>query len=73
MIFIINYNWVSTRWQWSVNSDTNKKGTVIYMTRNNTQNNTKTQNTRNRKENIQNKTTNIKRITKKNIKRVLTT
>jgi hypothetical protein len=35
------------------------------MRRNNTQNNTKTENTQNRKQNIQNKKTNIKRITKK--------
>jgi hypothetical protein len=35
------------------------------MGRNNTRNNTKTKNTLNRKQNIQNKKTNIKRIIKK--------
>ena len=35
------------------------------MGRNNTQNNTKTQNTKNRKQNIQKKKTNIKQIIKK--------
>ena len=42
------------------NSHTNRNETIIYMRRNNTQNNTKTQNTKNRKQNIQNKKTNIK-------------
>ena len=43
MIFI-NCNWVSTRWQWSVNLYTDRKYTTIYMKRNSLQNNTKTQN-----------------------------
>ena len=57
MIFITCI-WVSTRWQvgkilqkWKI-----KK---LYVGRNNTQNNTKTQRTQNKKQNIQNKETNI--------------
>jgi hypothetical protein len=46
---------VSTRWQWSVNLNTNRKQTTMYMRRNHTQNNTKTQNTQNRKQSIQKK------------------
>jgi len=42
------------------------------MERNNTQNNTKTQNAQNRKQNIKNKKTNIKRIIK-NIKLLIRT
>jgi hypothetical protein len=42
------------------NSHTNRNETTIYMRRNNTQKNTKTQNTQNRKQNIQNKKTNTK-------------
>jgi hypothetical protein len=34
----------------------------MYMGRNNTKNNTKTQNTQNREQNVQNRTINIKRI-----------
>jgi len=44
MIFIY-CNCVSTRWQRSVNLYRNRKETAIYRRRNNTQNNTKTQNT----------------------------
>ena len=58
---------VSTRWQWSVHLNTNRKQTTMYMRRNNTQNNTETQNTQNRKQNIQKKKTN-KRRRIKNIK-----
>jgi hypothetical protein len=48
MIFV-NYTCVSTRWQWSINLYTNRKETTVYMTRNNTQNKTKTQKTQNTK------------------------
>ena len=41
---------VSTRWQWSVNLYKNSKETAVYKMRNNTQNNTQTQNTQNRKQ-----------------------
>jgi hypothetical protein len=40
MIFVY-CNWVSTRWQWSVNLYKNRKETAIYERRNNTENNTK--------------------------------
>jgi hypothetical protein len=49
MIFIY-CNWVSTRWQWSVNMYKNRKETDVYERRNNTQNNTKAQNTQNTKQ-----------------------
>ena len=39
-----------------------RKDTTIFTRRNNTQNDTKTQNTQSRKQNTQNKTTNIKRV-----------
>jgi len=71
MIFIY-CNWVSTRWQWSVDLYKNRKETDIYRRRNNTQNSTQnntqksreTQNTqnRNKKTKQENKyTENIKR------------
>ena len=50
MIFIY-CNWVSTLWQRSVDLYVNRKETAIYRRGNNTQNNTRTQNTQNRKEN----------------------
>jgi hypothetical protein len=71
VIFIKCYQ-VSTWWQWSVNLYTNRRQTTIHMTRKETQYNTKTHNTENRNQNIQNKETDIKRITK-NTKRVITT
>jgi len=49
MIFIY-CNYVSTRWQWSVDLYKNKKETAVYKRRNSTQNNTKTQNTQNKKQ-----------------------
>ena len=48
MIFIYS-NWVSTRWQWSVNLYKNRNEIDIYISRNNTQNNTKTKNIQNKK------------------------
>ena len=67
MIFIY-CNRFSTRSQWSVNMySTNRKETAIYKRRNNKQNNAKAQN----KRNIQNNNTDIKRIFKKNISRVI--
>jgi len=69
MMFIY-CNWVSTRWQWSVDLYKNRKETAIYMRRNNTrnitQNITKTQNTQHRKQetNIKGKLSNDK-ITKR--------
>jgi len=58
----IHCNWVSGRWQWSVNLYKNRKETAIYKRRN-TQNNTKTQNSQT--ENIHTKQENKH---KKNIK-----
>jgi hypothetical protein len=49
MIFIY-CNWVSTRWQRSVDMYKNRKETAIYRRGNDVQNNTKTQNTQNRKQ-----------------------
>jgi hypothetical protein len=43
MIFI-NCDWVSTRWQFSVNLHINIKETTIYVRKNNTKNNEKTHN-----------------------------
>jgi len=61
MIFIY-CNWVSHRWQRSVDLYKNRKETVIYKRRNNTQN----RNTEYTKQKIkkQNKITNIQRILK---------
>ena len=42
----VNCCWISTLWQWSVKLYTNIKQTTIYMGRNNTENSTKTQNTK---------------------------
>jgi hypothetical protein len=50
-VIFINCNWVSNRWQWSVNLYTNKEAAAIYTRRENT----KTQNTQNRKQNIKNR------------------
>jgi len=47
MIFIY-CNWISTRWQWSVDLYKSSKETAICKWRNNTQNNTKTHNLQNR-------------------------
>jgi hypothetical protein len=49
MIFIY-CNWISTRWQWSVDLYKNTKETAICKWRNNTQNNTKTHNLQNIKQ-----------------------
>ena len=58
----IGCNWVSTWWQWSVHLYKKYvRGRYIQKKKQN-QNNTKAQNTQNRKKNIQNKKTNIKRI-----------
>ena len=43
-------NWFSNQWQWSEDLYKNSKETAIYKRRNNTQNNTETQNTQNRKQ-----------------------
>ena len=64
IVFDIHCSWVSTRWQWSVNLYTNRKETTKYVRRNNT----KTQNTLNRKRNVQNKK---EANNKKNTKRVI--
>jgi hypothetical protein len=64
MVFIY-CGWVSTRWQWLVDLYKNKKETAIYKRRNNTQSNTKTQNTQDRK-----KKTRVK-IILKNLSRVI--
>ena len=50
MMFIYR-NWVSTRWQRSVNLYKSRKETAIYKRRNNTQNKTK-KNTQNKKQNL---------------------
>ena len=44
-VIFIYCNWISTRWQWSVNLYKNREETAIYRRRINT----KTQNTQNRK------------------------
>ena len=49
----IKWNWVSSPSQWSVILYTNRKQTTMYMGRNNTQNNTKTQDSQHRKQNKQ--------------------
>jgi len=46
MMIFIYCNW----WQWSANFYKNRKETAIYKRINNRQNNTKTQNTQNRKQ-----------------------
>jgi hypothetical protein len=59
MIFV-NFNWVFTRWQWSVNLFTNrKKNNYVHENKQHTKQYKKT--TQNRKQKIQNKKTNIKR------------
>jgi hypothetical protein len=64
MIFI-NCDWVDTRWQWSVNTYTNKNKENNYIHKEtDTQNYTKTQSTQNRRQDIQNKKTNIRRTMK---------
>jgi hypothetical protein len=50
-IILMYCNRVSTRWQRSVNLYKNRKETAIYKGRNSSQNNTKTQNTQNGKQN----------------------
>lgn len=51
-IILINWKWVSTRWQRSLKFYTNRKVTAMYMWRNNAQNTTKPQNTQNKNQNI---------------------
>jgi hypothetical protein len=61
MIFI-NCDWVVSRWQRSVHVYTNKKlNNIIIHKQTDTQNNTKIQSTQNRRQDIQNKKTNIRR------------
>jgi tRNA G46 methylase TrmB len=71
MIFI-NCDWVDTRWQWSVHLYTNKMKENNYIHKEtDTQNYIKTQSTQNRRQDIQNKKTNIRLTIKdkpKNIK-----
>jgi len=55
MIFIY-CNWVSTRWQRSVNWYENSKEIAVYKRRNNTQNNAKSQNAQNRKQTCKTRT-----------------
>jgi hypothetical protein len=42
-LIFIYYDWVSTRWQWSVDLYRYREEAAIYKRRNGTQNNTKTQ------------------------------
>ena len=62
-MIIIDSNWVSTPWKWSVNLYKNRQGTDMYKRRNNTQNNKKTQ-IHKSKTSVHNKNTNIERILK---------
>jgi len=71
MTVFIDCNWVSTRWQWSVDLCKNREETAIHRSRNNTQHKTKAQgtkqnNTQNntKKQNTQNSKQNTKQYTK---------
>jgi hypothetical protein len=64
MIFI-NCDWVVTRWQWSIYLYINKKKEKKYIHKEtDTQNYTKMLSTQNRRQDIQNKKTNIRQTIK---------